>query len=513
MLHRKLPFYCLARDSPAAPRMIRPKRTKIVATIGPASRSARSIEQLIRAGVDVFRLNAAHADHDTLREDSRRIRKVAKKLDVAVGLLVDLEGPKLRVGPMRSAEPIFVSRGDTLVITCDPGFVGRKSESGEPARIGTRYLRLAKDVRPGERILLDDGMIELKVVRVDGRDVRTRVVHGGLIKQHKGINLPGTKVSSEALSAKDISDLKVAIEENVDFVAISFVRKADDVRKLKRLIGKQKADTRIIAKIERPEAVENIDELLIEADAIMVARGDMGVELGSEVVPGVQKMLIRRAIAARKPVITATQMLESMITNPRPTRAEASDVANAIYDGTSAVMLSAETASGKYPLRSVRIMTRIVRRTEADLFAEWEFTRQRKRGEKGLSVTMATVRAAAWAALLTEARLIAVYTESGSTALMLAGERTATHVYAFTPSARTVQRLSLAWGVTAVKLSRVRSVRTMVNEGEDIMRKHHLVGPDDRYVIVVGTSRRPGLANIMKIRTVGDSEEAAARGE
>lgn len=492
--------------------MLRPKRTKIVATLGPASRSARSIEQLIRAGVDVFRLNAAHADHQTLRDDTKRIRDVAKKLGAGVGILVDIEGPKLRVGRLLNAEPIFLARGEVLIISCDAHVIGRKAEGKEPARIGTRYVRLASDVRPGERILLDDGMIELKVQRVEGRDIRTRVVHGGLLKQYKGINLPGTKVSTAALSDKDIADLGVAIEAEVDFVAISFVRSADDVRKLKGLIARRGADTRVIAKIERPEAVDDIDAILEEADAIMVARGDMGVELGAERVPGVQKMLIRRAIEARKPVITATQMLESMITNPRPTRAEASDVANAIYDGTSAVMLSAETASGKYPLRSVRIMNRIIRRTEAELFADWEFTRRRKRGEKGLPVTMATVRAAAWAALLTEAKLIAVFTESGSTALLLSAERTTTHLYAFTPSTRTVQRLALAWGVTAIKLSKVKDVRQMVNQGEAILLENRVIEDGDRYVIVVGTSRRPGLANIMKIRTVDPDEEAAARG-
>ncbi|MBI5853125.1 MAG: pyruvate kinase [Planctomycetes bacterium] len=493
--------------------MLRPKRTKIVATIGPASRHPRIIEQLIRAGVDVFRLNAAHCDHATLRADTQAIRAVAKELGAGVGVLVDLEGPKIRVGALRDAEPIFLPRGEPLVIVCEAGYVGRKAEDGQPIRIGTRYLRLAHDVRPGERVLLDDGMIELKVNRVDGREIHARVVHGGLLKQHKGINLPSTKVSTAPLSEKDRSDLDVALECGADFVAISFVRKAEDVRRLKAIIKARGADARVIAKIERPEAVDAIDSILAEADAIMVARGDMGVELGPEAVPAVQKQLIRKAIEARKPVITATQMLESMITNPRPTRAEASDVANAIYDGTSAVMLSAETASGKYPVRSVRIMARIVRRTEVDLFAEWEFTRRRKRGEKVSGVTLATVRASAWAALMAEAKLIAVYTESGSTAQLLAGERTATQVYAFTPSARTVQRLALAWGVTAVKLSRVQSVRAMVNEGEEILLEQHLVHRGDRYVIVVGTSRRPGLANIMKIRTVESDEEPAARGE
>ncbi|MDA0374255.1 MAG: pyruvate kinase [Planctomycetota bacterium] len=494
--------------------MLRPKRTKIVATLGPASRSPRSIEDLIRAGVDVFRINAAHATHDVMREDIRRIRKVAARLKAGVGILVDLQGPKIRVGSFRHAEPIFLVRGQRLLIDCTPGVIGEAAQDGEVTRIGTRYEGLAGDVRPGERILLDDGMIELKVLEVDGTEILTRVVHGGLLKQHKGINLPGSAVSMSALSDKDRGDLEVAVEEGADYVALSFVRKPDEVVELKGLIAKRGSDIRVIAKIERPEAVARLDAILAVSDALMIARGDMGVELGPEVVPAIQKRIIRASIEARKPVITATQMLESMITNPRPTRAEASDVANAIYDGTSAVMLSAETASGKYPIRAVRIMSRIIRRSEVDMYAEWEFSRRRRRGAKGVPVTQATVRAAAYAALLTDAKLIAVYTESGSTAQLLAGERTVTHAYAFTPSERTVQRLALVWGVTAVKLTRTQSVRSMVNEGERRLVQRGIVADGDVYVVIVGTSRRPGMANIMKFRMVGDQEEAAAdRGE
>jgi pyruvate kinase len=490
--------------------MLRPKRTKIVATLGPSSRAPRTIEDLIRAGVDVFRLNAAHADHDALRADVRRIREVAARLKTGTAVLIDLQGPKIRVGSFRNAEPIFLSRGQQLIISCAPDVVGEVAPEGQVTRISSRYEGLAGDVRPGERILLDDGMIELKVLEIEGLEILTRVVHGGLLKQHKGINLPGSAVSMSALSEKDLGDLAVALEEGVDYVAISFVRRAEEVVRLKQLIADAGSDARVIAKIERPEAVADLESILAVSDVLMIARGDMGVELGAEVVPGVQKRIIRASIEARKPVITATQMLESMITNPRPTRAEASDVANAIYDGTSAVMLSAETASGKYPVRAVRIMARIIRRTEADMFEEWEFSRRRRRGAKGVTVTQATVRAGAYAALLTDARLIAVFTESGSTAQLLAGERTITHVYAFTPSQRTVQRLALIWGVTAIKLTRVQSVRSMVNEGERLLLAGGVIGPGDHYVVIVGTSRRPGFANIMKIRTVGDLEESAA---
>jgi pyruvate kinase len=484
--------------------MLRPKRTKIVATLGPSSWDIRTIEDLIRSGVDVFRLNAAHLDRRGMERGVRTVRRAARKLGAGIGILVDLQGPKIRVGAFRDAEPIFLQRGQHLVISCEPGVVGAVGKDGQPARIGTPYVGLARDVQVGERILLDDGNIELRVRDVEGVEIHTRVVYGGLLKQHKGINLPGTAVSAASLSEKDLEDLDAAIELGADFVAVSFVRQADEIRKVKGIIGEHGGHTDVIAKIERPEAVQNIHELLEVSDAVMVARGDMGVELGAEAVPAVQKRIIRLALEARKPVITATQMLESMVTNPRPTRAEASDVANAIYDGTSAVMMSAETASGKYPVRVARIMARIARRTETDMFAEWEFSRRRRRGARGLSVTMATVRAAAYAATLSEAKLVAVFTESGRTAQLIGAEQIATPIYAFTAFQHTVQRLSLAWGVRAVKLRRTRTVGEMVNEAEQILVDRGIIRVGETYVVVVGTSRRTGVANIMRLRTVGD---------
>ncbi len=484
--------------------MIRPKRTKIVATMGPASRDARTIENLIRAGVDVFRMNAAHLDHKSMARDVHAVRRAARKLKASVGVLVDLQGPKIRVGSFKDAEPIFLQRGKELVISCEPGVLGQIPPEGQPIRIGTRYPGLAEDVRAGERILLDDGNIELRVQSVEGKEIRTRVVYGGLLKQHKGINLPGTAVSAASLAEKDIGDLDAALDLGVDFIAVSFVREPEDIKRVKARIEAHRHSADVIAKIERPEAVQHLSKILEVCDAVMVARGDMGVELGAEAVPSVQKRIIREAIEVRKPVITATQMLESMVTNPRPTRAEASDVANAIYDGSSAVMMSAETASGKYPVRATRIMERIIRRTEADLFSEWEFTRRRRRGAKGLGVTMATVRAAAYGALLSDARLVAVFTESGRTAQLLCAEQIATQIYAFTPFQHTVQRLTLTWGVSPIKLRRTRSVTTMVAEAEEILVEGGILKAGDTYVVVVGTSRRAGVANIMRLRTVGD---------
>ncbi|MHC4919792.1 MAG: pyruvate kinase, partial [Planctomycetota bacterium] len=352
-----------------------PNRTKIVATVGPASGSEDKLQELILAGVDVFRINAAHSTPAQMARMIRRIRRVDRQLKRGIGVLVDLEGPKIRVGDMQDAQPIWLQADQRLIISTEPGVIGCEPEGDGVARIGTNFEHLAKDVRPQERMLLDDGYIELRVLEVAGTEIHTQVVHGGLLKQHKGINLPGSKVSGDALTKKDLQDLKCALENGADFVALSFVRSARDIRRLRGLVEKQGADAVLIAKIERPEAVKNLDEIVDEADALMIARGDMGVEIGPEAVPAVQKRIIRQAVAARRPVITATQMLESMITNPRPTRAEASDVANAIYDGTSAVMLSAETASGKYPVRAARIMDRIIKQTEKDMFSSADLVR------------------------------------------------------------------------------------------------------------------------------------------
>lgn len=478
-----------------------PNRTKIVATLGPASRAPDVVAELIKHGVDVFRINCAHTEHQQMVRDIRTVRRCARQQQAMVGVLVDLTGPKIRVGPLHEAVPIYLEPGQVVVISTEPGTVGEVGRDGRPTLIGCTYENLADDLRPRDRILLDDGIIELRVTAIEGGQVRTRVLYGGLLKQYKGINLPGSQVSAQSLTAKDLGDLKVAVEHGADFIAQSFVRTADDLRTLRRKIAEAGGDAQVVAKIERPEAIRNLPEVVRESDVLMVARGDMGVELGSEAVPSLQKKIIRMAVAAQKPVITATQMLESMVTNPRPTRAEASDVANAIYDGTSAVMLSGETASGKHPVRVVKIMERIVRRTEADMFSNWEFVRRRGR-QVVASVSMATVRAAAYAAAEAEAKLIAVFTESGATAGLLAAERTPTRVVAFTPFQRTVQRLSLVWGVRALKVSRTRTSHEMTLEGERLLLRHGLARRGDRVVVVVGQTRMRGVANIMKINTL-----------
>jgi pyruvate kinase len=368
--------------------------------------------------------------------------------------------------------------------------------------VGTSYTNLAKDVKSGERVLLDDGNIELRVTKVRGTEVHTEVVYGGLLKQFKGINLPGSEVSAPTLSKKDIDDLKCVLDLKVNLVALSFVRTAGDVRQLKRYIEKAGSDVEIISKLERPEAVTNLDEILAESYGVMVARGDMGVELGPEAVPALQKQIIAQSLAQRKPVITATQMLESMITNPRPTRAEASDVANAIYDGTSAVMLSAETASGKYPVRSVEIMSSIVKRTEQDIFTNWQYNLNLRSQTTSQSTPVATVHAAAYGALEAGAKLIAIFTESGATARLMASERISTPFVAFTPHERTWQRLALSWGINSKRIPKRRTSYEMVDDGIKELYRSKLVKKGDRIVVVFGTQRQSGLTNIMNIREV-----------
>lgn len=472
-------------------------RTKIVATLGPASNTDAMVTELVLAGADTFRINCAHMDHAGIAATVDRVRRIARKLDRAVGVLADLQGPKIRVGKLKNAEPIYLKRGSEVVIDVTPDVVGTALPDGS-AVIGTGYRGLADDVRRGERILLDDGNLELKVQAVRGPRIQARVVYGGMLHQFKGINLPGSKVSADCLSPKDLDDLHCVLECEVDFVALSFVRSAADVLDLRKHVERLGSDVQIIAKIERPEAVKDIASILAVSDGLMVARGDMGVEMGAEAVPPVQKRIIALANEARKPVITATQMLESMVLNPRPTRAEASDVANAIYDGTSAVMLSAETASGKHPVRSVRIMEKIIRTAERAVYAGIGERRPASVGAG--SVTIATVRAAAYAAYESRARLIAVYTETGATARMLAGERPPTHILAFTPSLRTMQQLSLVWGIVPRKIAPGRTSHALTLNGDRLLREGRWVKPGDRIVQIAGTVRQSGLTNTMSIR-------------
>ncbi|MFQ5504970.1 MAG: pyruvate kinase [Planctomycetota bacterium] len=474
-------------------------RTKIVATIGPASSKASRIRDLIRAGVDVFRLNFSHGTHTEHAKVIRRVRRAARAESRAVGILADLQGPKIRVGELAGGEPVLLKRSERLTIVADEEFVGG------PGRIGCSYLDLPKDVRKGERVLLDDGNIELRVEKIEGNEVLARVRHGGLLRQHKGINLPGSRINAPSLSEKDLFDLEFALTNGVDFVALSFVRRAEEVKKLQRLIARFGADAEVIAKIERPEAVKAIHAITAVADGIMIARGDMGVEIGADEVPLIQKDIIGLCIEGAKPVITATQMLESMVDHPRPTRAEASDVANAVFDRTSALMLSAESAAGKHPILAVRTMDRIVRRVESDLYKHATVARRIDRHGKGvaLPISEATVHAAARAALESGARALVVFSESGRTARLVASQHLPTPLFALTPSARTYARLSLLWGILPVLTPRARNFDRMLRVASEQLLAMRYVRRGDRVVFIAGSVQVSGATNTVQICEIG----------
>ncbi|MFN7955057.1 MAG: pyruvate kinase [bacterium] len=491
------------------------RRTKIVATLGPASADEHTIALLVRAGADVFRLNFSHGDHASHARLARRVRRVSRAAGRPVALLADLQGPKIRVGRLRDGAPIALRRGAELIVVASEDVVG------EPGRIGCTYAGLARDVRPGERILLDDGNLELEARRVEGRAVHTRVRVGGLLREHRGINLPGTHIRTPALTPKDLADLALCVRLGVDFVALSFVRSAAEVRDLKRRIVALGGRANVVAKIERPEAVARIDEIVAVADAVMIARGDMGVEIGPEDVPGIQKRLVRLAVAHAKPVITATQMLESMIEHARPTRAEASDVANAIYDGTTAVMLSGETASGAYPVEALATMDRIVRKAEADIGARLDAgelaafppgAESRAHLDVAATTAEATARAAARAATEARASAVIVLTESGRTASLVARERLVMPVVALTPEPTTWRQLALEWGVVAGRLPRGTAIEPLLAAAEQSAVGLGCAGPGDRVVLVAGRLRARGATDTVRIRAIArGTGRAAAR--
>ncbi len=380
------------------------RHSKIVCTIGPASRSAKIIERLMGAGMDVARLNFSHGSHADHAQSIALIRAAAIKHEKPVAILADLQGPKIRTGPLAGGSPVLLRSGQKFIITT-------AKVLGDSTRVSTVFRPLPREVHRGDRILLSDGLIELRVEQVRGQEVICEVINGGALGEHKGINLPGIQLRVPALTPKDRADLLFALKHGANYIAVSFVRRPEDVVLAKSLIRRAKKDTPVIAKLEKPEAIENIDGILRVADGVMVARGDLGVEMSPERVPVVQKMIINRARQARRPVITATQMLESMTENPRPTRAEASDVANAIFDGSDAVMLSAETASGKYPVESVSMMARIIEDAEASIA---EFPRPAPQEKLKVAETVAELVCHASREL--HMRVIAVFTHSGFTA-------------------------------------------------------------------------------------------------
>ncbi|HTP65538.1 MAG TPA: pyruvate kinase [Geobacteraceae bacterium] len=467
------------------------RRIKIIATIGPASSSAAMIGQLLDAGVDLFRLNFSHGTNEEKSGIIDTVRRAAMELDRAAGIIGDLQGPKIRVGSLENGA-LTLARGEEIDITTDD-VVGR------PGLISTCYRELPHDVKPGARILLDDGLIELKVLAVAGNLVRCLVVEGGVLKDFKGINLPGVAVSTPSLTLKDREDLEFCLSKGVDFIALSFVRKCSDVDGLKRTIFEHGRNVPVIAKIEKPEALRNFKSILKSADAVMVARGDLGVEISAEKVPLIQKKIIRACNAAGKPVITATQMLESMISHYRPTRAETSDVANAILDGTDALMLSGETASGRFPLEAVRTMVRVAR----DIERSEQLRIHNYRETHSANIAEAVAEAACRAAVTLKARAIVVFTQSGSTAALIAKCRPHLPIIAFTPLPEIRQRLSLCWGV------RTWPVGSLSETGQQIETvEKTLLGcgfrKGDVVVITMGVPLEArGSTNLMRVHKLG----------
>jgi pyruvate kinase len=474
------------------------RKAKIVCTIGPASSSEAVLRDLMRLGMDVARLNFSHGTHEEHARMIDRLRRVAEKEGRSICILQDLQGPKIRTGRLKYRTPIAIKTGSRLTIT-------PRDIAGTAALISTTFKTLAQEVAPGSRVLLSDGLIELRVVAVRGDDVECEVINGGLLGEHKGINLPGTVVSVPSLTEKDEKDLEFGLKHRVDMVAVSFIRTADDVRLVKRLVRVHNSDAWVIAKLEKPQAVdpENLEEILDVADGVMVARGDLGVEVPPEKVPIIQKHVIRRAADWRKPVITATQMLESMIENPRPTRAEASDVANAILDGTDAVMLSAETASGKYPREAVAIMAKIVLEAESAK----EEPMQRRRQHRQLSISETICESVAHAAQDLEMKAIAVYTETGTTARLISKYRPKSPIYAFAASAAVSARLNLMWGVLPLFCEMTPNAEEMVLNAETLLLKLHTVQPGDVMAVVAGTRTSSGSTNFLRLHVVGTAGE------
>jgi pyruvate kinase len=470
--------------------------TKIVATLGPATESREKIRALLEAGVDVCRLNASHSTQEEHSRRMRVIREEAAALGRHVAILLDLQGPKIRLGKFEGGG-CTLEKGKRFVITTRPVM-------GTCERASTGYADLPRDVQPGNRVLINDGAVELRAVAVRDDEIELDVVTGGSIGDHKGINLPGVKVSAPSLTPKDIADLEFGMNEQVDLVALSFVRRAADIDLLREHMKDRAPDVPIIAKIEKPEGVDNIAEIVAAADGLMVARGDLGVEMDLERVPPIQKSIIRKARRGGKFVITATQMLESMTHSPVPTRAEVSDVANAIYDGTDAVMLSAETSTGEYPVEAVSYMTRIANEAEKSIRIKGFEERRRPLQTQNTGEVLAD--AAYNAARCAGVAALVVFTTTGSSARQIARYRPPVCLYAITPDAEVARRLSIVYGVDPIVAEDVDSTDAMLAQMDRVLLERGELRRDDLVVFVAGQPvGRPGTMNLMKIHRLGET--------
>jgi pyruvate kinase len=478
------------------------RRAKIVATLGPASNSEQVIRAMIRAGVDVVRLNFSHSTHERKVAVMQKIRKVSREENKPLCILADLQGPKIRTALLKDHQAVLLKAGHKITIT-------PRDVLGTASLVGTTFKTLAENVEQGSRILISDGLIELRVHQITGDDVVCDIINGGMLGESKGINLPGVLVRTPSLTEKDSEDLEFALNHGVDAIAVSFVRTAEDVSLVRNRVAAHGADTWIIAKLEKPQAVEHLDAILQVADGIMVARGDLGVEVPPEKVPAIQKYIIRRAAEYFKPVITATQMLESMIENPRPTRAEVSDVANAIYDGTDAVMLSGESAVGKYPVEAVQMMARIVTETERHMRESLGIQPRERRS--GLTIAETICEATAHAADDLDLRGIALFTESGATARQLSKYHPTAPIFALSPLDVTVNRLNLLWGTTPIRCPKVNSNEAMVDCAETLLEQGGYVRPREVIAIVAGTRTKSGSTNFLRLHAMGENSPNGLR--
>jgi pyruvate kinase len=470
------------------------RKTKIICTMGPACDSVPVLKDMIRAGMSVARLNLAHGDLDEHKGRIDRVRQAAAELGAPVAILLDIKGPEIRTGLLQ--EPAYeLQTGASLTLTTE-------QITGDAGRISVSYDGLTKDVREGSRILIDDGLIELRVESVEGTEIHCRILNGGKIKARKGVNLPGVKTSLPGVTERDVMHIRFGVEQQIDIIAMSFVRKAEDVLEVRRMLEELGAGhVQIISKIENEEGVDELDRILEASDGLMVARGDLGVEIPVEDVPLVQKQMIHKSNLAGKPVITATHMLDSMQSNPRPTRAEASDVANAVLDGTDVLMLSGETAAGKYPVESVQTMASIAEKAESMLPYE-ELLRTKSAVQK-TNVTEVVSQAAVGASLGLQAKAIITPTESGFSARMVSKYRPSAPIIAVTPDERVVRRLSLVWGVTPVLGERVKSTDEMIQAALVKGRGTGLVSEGDLVVISAGVPvGESGSTNLIKIEHI-----------
>lgn len=475
------------------------RRAKIVATIGPASRSPERLRELMLAGMDVARVNMSHGTHESHAETIQNIRAVATELNRPMAILMDLCGPKIRTGKLKDGTLVHLVKGQQLTITT-------RDIVGDETIVSTSYTPLPQDVKSGDRILFADGLIELRVEQTNKTDIICRVINGGDLGENKGINVPGVKLSAPSLTEKDRVDLSFGLQQKVDYVALSFVRSARDCIGAKTLIEFLGADTPLIAKIEKREALEDLDNIIDACDGVMVARGDLGVETAVESVPFHQKQIITKANAAEKLVITATQMLESMTHEPRPTRAEASDVANAILDGTDAAMLSAETAVGDYPVETIATMARIISYTETNCL-QGDRSRDLIHGHQKGTEGRAIAEAAIYAAQELKTKLIIVFSKSGTMARHIAALRPSQRIIAFTPLERTRSALAAVWGIEPYLLNFDGRSSDLLAWADEVLLKQELVVRGEMIVAMAGRiPNQPSLSSMMKLHPVGEIE-------